>query len=94
MIFCFYPMTKKEKLVSEVRIGEKKRLMELERERLGAMKHLGVDISKVFVAECRLPDKTIRVENAATSSAPSLHLHENTTRRTPLKSEVCGGPYK
>ena len=79
MIFCFYPMIKKEKLVSEVRIGEKKRLMELERERLEAMKNLGVDISKVLVAECRLPDKTIRVENAATNSAPSLHLHENTT---------------
>ena len=65
----------------EVRIAEKKLQVQvdqekanLEKERLEFLKGLEVDISKVLVAECRLPDKTIRVEN---ETSQPLHLHEH-----------------
>lgn len=73
-----------ERQLGDVRVAEKKLQVEVDRdkvqvekERLEFMKGLGIDVSKVLVAECKLPDKTIRVENTAGLPGAALHLHEN-----------------
>ena len=65
---------------AEANVNEKKLLMELERERvniekerLDGLKALGVDVTQVLIAECKMPDKTIRVE---TSEGTKFHLHQ------------------
>ena len=60
--------------MTEVRVEEKRLLGQLEQGRLDHMSGLGVEVSKVLVAECRLPDKTLRVENETSNN---IHLHES-----------------
>lgn len=48
----------------------------VELERLKAMNQLGVDLSKVLVAECRNPDKLIQVETKGKGEG-NFHIHEN-----------------
>jgi len=69
-----------ERDTAEANVNEKKLLMELQRERvkiekerLDGLKALGVDVTQVLVAECKMPDKTIRVE---TNEGTKFHLHQ------------------
>ena len=55
-------------------IGLGKEKVRIEKERLDGLKALDVDVTQVLVAECKLPDKTLRVEN--TDGATALHVHE------------------
>lgn len=71
-----------ERELAEATINEKRMTIELgkekvkiEKERLDGMKALGVDVTQVLIAECRAPDKTLRVEN--NDGATALHLHED-----------------
>ena len=65
----------------QAELEQKKGLVELERERgriererLDGLSALGVDLTAVLVAECKLPDKTLKVENG--DGVTALHLHE------------------
>jgi len=71
-----------EKELADQTVDEKRMTIELgkekvkiEKERLDGLKALGVDVTQVLIAECRVPDKTLRVEN--TDGATALHLHED-----------------
>ena len=71
-----------DKQKSELAVNEKRMLIELEknkvkveRERLENLKAFGADITKVLVAECRVPDKTLKIENS-NGQASNVHLHE------------------
>ena len=66
--------TENQKQVSEVRLNEKKMLLELEKQRLEELSNLGVDITQVLVAECRAADKTVKIDNAS-GPAANIHLH-------------------
>ena len=75
-----------------MRISEKKLLVEVDRARanvqqgrMEAMKELGVDVTQVLVAECRNPDRTIRIDNAVGNA--DLHLHENLAISGPCASK-------
>lgn len=67
---------------TEAAVAEKKLLLELdqmrlqiEKERIKALKDHNVDITQVLVAEARgEPHKTIRIEND--TQQPHLHIHE------------------
>jgi len=71
----------RDKEITEANVSEKRMLISLEndktkieKERLDGMKALGVDITQVLVAECKVPDKTLRLENV--DGTTSLHVHE------------------
>jgi len=71
-----------DKLKSELVVNEKQMLIELEKEkvkiekeRLENLKSFGADITKVLVAECHVPDKTLKIENS-NGQASNVHLHE------------------
>jgi len=76
----------KDKLVekqelSEASVAEKRRMIEIEKEkvkiekeRMDGLKAISVDVTKVLVAECRAPDKTLRIETS--EGATALHVHE------------------
>ena len=71
-----------DKQKSELAVNEKRMLIELEKnkvkvekERLENLKAFGADITKVLVAECRVPDKTLKIENS-NGQASNVHLHE------------------
>merc|ERR1711915_179748 len=72
---------KQMKEMAEVQMEEKKMLVDLtkekiklEKDRVEGLKAAGVDVTKVLVAECKVPDKTVRVES--TDGATALHLHD------------------
>ena len=52
---------------------EKQRL-DLEKERFAHLSSMNADITKVMVAEARIPDKFIRIDNP---SKTDVHLHDN-----------------
>merc|ERR1711923_658124 len=71
-----------DRLKSELAVNEKRMLIELEKdkvkiekERLENLKTYEADITKVLVAECHVPDKTLRIENS-NGQASNLHFHE------------------
>jgi len=71
-----------DRLKSELAVNEKRMLIELEKdkvkiekERLENLKTYEADITKVLVAECHVPDKTLRIENS-NGQASNVHFHE------------------
>ena len=74
-----------ERELSEATINEKRMVIEIgqekvkiEKGRLEGLKSLSVDVTQVLIAECKVPDKTLRVEN--TNGATALHVHEELGR--------------
>jgi len=72
--------------LAEASNEEKKMNIELEKERvkiektrLEGFKALNLDITQIMVAECRIPDKTVRLET--NDGSTSLHLHEDLKNR-------------
>eukprot|EP00092_Neocalanus_flemingeri_P034751 GFUD01037819.1.p1 GENE.GFUD01037819.1~~GFUD01037819.1.p1 ORF type:complete len:472 (+),score=167.86 GFUD01037819.1:62-1477(+) len=70
-----------EREMTEATINERRMAIDLgkekvkiEKERLDGLKGLDVDVTQVLIAECRNPDKTLRLENA--DGATALHVHE------------------
>jgi len=66
--------------IAQASINEKTMLLEIQREkvkiekeRLDGLKALGVDVTQVLIAECKIADKTIRVE---TNDKTNVHIHE------------------
>ena len=67
----------------EAKIETRKKMLELEKltnqeelNKLDKMKQMGVDLTKVLVAECRNPDKSYRFESGGIKDL-KLHMHEN-----------------
>merc|ERR1712098_749070 len=66
--------------IAQASINEKTMLLEIQREkvkiekeRLDGLKALGVDVTQALIAECKIADKTIKVETNAKTNVP---LHE------------------
>ena len=51
----------------------------IEKERLENLSSLGADITRVLVAECHVPDKSIKIDTASGQGA-KVHLHEELTK--------------
>jgi len=73
------------KEIAEVQMEEKKMIVDLtkekiklEKERVEGLKATGVDVTKVLVAECKVPDKTVRVESS--DAATAFHLHDEISK--------------
>jgi len=71
-----------ERELADATINEKRMVIglgnekvQIEKERLDGLKALGVDVTQVLIAECKAPDKTLRVET--NDGAAALHLHED-----------------
>ena len=62
-----------EQQQSELRLAERQRLLGLEKERLKNLRESDADITKVLVAEARVPDKSIKIDS---NSGTAVHLHE------------------
>ena len=67
----------------EAKIETRKKMLELKKltnqeelNKLDKMKQMGVDLTKVLVAECRNPDKSYRFESGGIKDL-KLHMHEN-----------------
>jgi hypothetical protein len=74
-----------ERELAEATVDEKKMMTELQREkvkiekeRLDGLKALEVDVTQVLIAECKLPDKTLRVES---NDGTTLHLHDDFNKK-------------
>ena len=72
-----------EKQRAELLVSERSMMMEVERQRLSMEKerveHLAgmkVDVTKVLVAECHVPDKTIKIDGPKSLDA-NIHIHED-----------------
>jgi len=66
----------------EAKIETRKKMLELEKltnqeelDKLDKMKEMGVDLTKVLVAECRNPDKSYRFDGGIKDL--KLHMHQN-----------------
>jgi hypothetical protein len=71
-----------ERQKEDANIETKKKILELEKltnqqelDKLEKMKEMGVDLTKVLVAECRNPDKSYRFESGGIKDL-KLHMHE------------------
>ena len=53
--------------------------MRIEKERLENLSSLGADITRVLVAECHVPDKSIKIDTAS-GQGTKVHLHEELTK--------------
>ena len=67
----------------ELLVSERSMMVEVERKRLGIEKErvehfagMKVDVTKVLVAECHVPDKTFKIDGAKSLDA-NIHIHEN-----------------
>ena len=54
--------------------------VKIEKERLEGLSKLGVDVTKVLVAECHVPDRSYKIESVSGQSA-RVHLHEEVAPR-------------
>merc|ERR1712233_9714 len=57
----------------KMNMRKEKQRLDLEKERLAHLSSINADITKVMVAEARIPDKFIRIDNP---SKTDVHLHE------------------
>merc|ERR1712071_211997 len=71
-----------ERELADATINEKRMVIglgnekvQIEKDRLDGLKALGVDVTQVLIAECKVPDKTLRLET--NDGAAALHLHED-----------------
>ena len=58
----------------KMNMRKEKQRLDLEKERLAHLSSMNADITKVMVAEARIPDKFIRIDNP---SKTDVHLHDN-----------------
>ena len=58
----------------KMNMRKEKQRLDLEKERLAHLSSINADITKVMVAEARIPDKFIRIDNP---SKTDVHLHDN-----------------
>ena len=72
-----------DKQRAELLVSERTMMMEVERQRLNIEKErvdhlvgLNVDVTKVLVAECHVPDKRIKIDGGNNLDA-NIHIHEN-----------------